>query len=139
MKTKSIGKVFSCFDCSVKIKHELRVQLKCPVIEMDTPINFESGIFHDDCPFEDHEKSCDCEPFQPCEKCTVKKVWLPICEIKEYGVNYWLLDPNNTIGRGFLTIYNKIIYDPDFTSDDFTEAVMFTEIKPPEPPCLNDK
>jgi hypothetical protein len=133
MKTKSIGKVFSCFDCSVKIKNELREHLKCPVIEMDPPINFESGIFHDDCPFEDHETSCDCEPFQPCEKCAKKTEWKPL-KISEMQVmkTYWIADINNLTGKAYRDEWGSLTFSE--CDSGLGDPVMIAEIKPPEPP-----
>ena len=78
------------------------------------------------------KNTCNCEPFQSCEEC--KTEYLPISEMKECGINYWLLDPENVIGRGFLTPQNKIIYDQEYTPEEFDKPVMFAEIKPPEPP-----
>ena len=50
------------------------------------------------------------------------------------GVECWLLDKNNLVGKGFLKDEIMIEYILGECPEEFEVAVMFAEIKPPEPP-----
>ena len=109
-----IIKIESCGDCEKKINLRFREDIKCPMLYR---VHSVYGI-EKDCPLDYYQKQ--------------KTIWKPINLIQmEIGVEYWILDKDNLVGRGTLNENGRISHKYDHTPDGFGTCVMFAEIKPP--------